>query len=142
MKRTGWIYLLFLVSILGLTGCGNGSSTETAEAHDLELPNGIESKLPLPAEASINFQNEEDGTYSLMFRPGIDYPDGIDFFSDGFSSDGWTIQDEDIPETNEGERTADWGVSGHGVELNVSLTAFGGEDGSNMSGFIVINEAD
>ncbi|MBU9713061.1 hypothetical protein [Evansella tamaricis] len=138
MKKIGLFLFISVASLLFISGCGG--SKETASDHGLELPNGVESHLPLPAEAHIAFQHEDGNTYSIMYQPGVSYPDAIEFFSERLSTDGWTLVSEDIPDRTEGERTAGWEAEGHGVEVTVTLTAFGGPDGFNMTGFIMITK--
>lgn len=139
MKVKGLYLLLSALSLLLIAGCST-SSSETVAAHDLELPKGVESEVPLPADASIMVHSQQDDYYSILYSPGVSYPEAVAFFSDKLSSNGWTLIEEEIPEREEGERMASWKAEGYGVELTVTLTAFGGAEGSNMTGFIMIEE--
>lgn len=138
--------LLLLVSafvVALFTGCGGGAGGATLSAHDIELPGGVESVIPFPADASVrtHMDLEEDG-HSIVFSPGLTWPEAVSFFSDGLASGEWTVTNESLPEREEGERTARWSAEGHGVSLNIEVTAFGGRNGFNMNGFMMVTELD
>ncbi|MDG5787112.1 hypothetical protein QA612_06370 [Evansella sp. AB-P1] len=140
MKFNKLFLLISLCLMFLITGCGG--SSETAGDHDVELPNGVEKHLPLPSEAQITFRHEDDNYTSFMYRPGISYPDAVEFFSDNLATEGWTLTREEIPERTEGEREAMWEAEGHGVSVRVTLTSFGGPEGFNMTGFVMVRELD
>ena len=128
---------LLLATVLALSGCGGGA--DTADAHDVDLPEGVESALPMPSEASIRaVQEVEPGTVSMVFSPGMRFGEAAGFFSDAFAADDdWTVISEDVDD-GDGEVGAQWDVEGHGVEVTVSLTGFGGQTATNVSGVAIV----
>jgi hypothetical protein len=132
---------LFFFGMVLASGC-NGGGGQTADAHELELPNGAEAHIPMPSDASIrtHLDLDENG-HSVVFSPGITWPDAIDFFSENLKSGEWNLIDEEIPDREEGERTASWRAEGYGVQVTIEITAFGGRQGSNMSGWMLVEES-
>ena len=134
------ILLIILVGlILVVSGCG-GSSSQTLATHDVDLPDGLAEHVPLPEDASIRMAMENQGTYMIMYRPGVSYPEAVDFFMEALPANDWIINEENIPDREEGERTASWSTERHGVKMRIELTAFGGVNGFNMTGIISIEE--
>lgn len=131
---------LSLLTALTLTACG-GAGGETADAHDLALPGDLASEVPMPAEASIQTSVEpEPGIVSVVFSPGMPYGEARDFFADALDGSDWTIIDENLREADEGEVSSNWTLEGHGVEVWLSLTGFGGDDASMVSGSLIVEE--
>ncbi len=143
------VFLLLPLSILIaalLAGCGGSAGAgsakgETVAAHDIQLPNGVESVIPFPAEATVRTSmNLGENGHSIVFSPGISWPDAVSFFSEKLAAGQWTVTNEYIPEKTEGERSARWEAEGHGITLNIEVTAFGGHDGFNMNGIMLVRE--
>lgn len=134
-KRNGLFLFMSIVFLLFATGCGAG---ETAAAHDLKLPNSVESKLPLPKDATILMEYGEGDEHIIMFTPGISFSEAEKFFSKSFNSSGWSIKSETISDNDDGERESWWVAEGHGVTVNLSIGAFDEEDVKNIIGTIVI----
>ena len=138
-RRRVLLVALALVAALLLAACGGGGAT--AAAHDLELPGGVESELPMPAEASIQAAVEpEEGVVSVVFSPGTTYGEARDFFVDALDGSDWTVVDEHVGEADEGEVGSTWRLEGHGVEVYVSLTGFGGDGATNVTGSVIVEE--
>lgn len=131
------IIRLLPVLFLFLAG-GCGAQGDTAAAHGLNLPAGAESVVPLPGGAAIVMAESAEGSAVVLFRPGLNWPESVDFFSTGLQRGGWSLEEESIPELNQGERTAAWRARGHGVRVTINVTAFGGPEGSNMSGVLMV----
>jgi len=125
------IFFLFLAG-----ACG--AQADSAAAHGLSLPAGAESVVPLPGDAAIVMAETAEASAVVLFRPGLNWPESVDFFSSRFQRGGWSLDEESIPELNQGERTAAWRARGHGVRVTVNITAFGGPEGSNMSGVLMV----
>lgn len=136
IRITFFITLLFFLS-----SCGNNGGKETLKAHEIELPNGIESKLPIPKESKITFKVAKDGKHSVMFSPSLNYPESVAFFSENISSDDWEIE-ESISERKEGERKSSWELTGHNVKVRLNVSTFGGEKGTGTSGFYHIESTE
>lgn len=131
---------LLLLGTIAAIGC-NGAGGQTADAHELVLPNGSEAHIPMPAEANIRtYLDLGDDGHSIAFSPGLSWPDVIDFYKKNLKTGDWNLVSEEIPDRTEGERTASWEVEGYGVKVTVEITAFGGRQGSNMSGWMLVEE--
>lgn len=145
-KRLSNFLSIFVASILLIScsgGIGLGSDgTDTLGDYDIELPEGAESKLPMPKDSSIMLSFSEDGTHGITFKPGQSYPESVELFTDYFESSDWTVNEEDIPENEDGEREASWSLSNDALNVYVSITAFGDKEGSNMTGSYSISEID
>lgn len=131
---------LALAATLLFAACGGGGG-ETADAHDLELPEGVESELPMPADASVmSAQEPEEGTVVVVFNPGSTYGEARDFYIDALEGSDWTVVDEFIGEAEDGEVSSNWSVEGHAVEVVISLTGFGGDGATNVTGSILVEQ--
>lgn len=138
-RRTPVVALAIVAALL-LAACGGGGGG-TAAAHGLELPGGVESELPMPEDASIQAAVEpEEGVVSIVFSPGMTYGEARDFYVDALDGSDWTIVDESIGEADEGEVGSTWSLEGHGVEVNISLTGFGGDSATNVTGSLIVEE--
>jgi len=98
--------------------------------------------VPLPSQAAIVMSEAADETAVVLFRPGLNWPESVTFFTQGFEGRGWTLEEQDIPELDQGERTAAWRAVGHGVRVTVNVTAFGGPEGANLSGVLMVEPQD
>ncbi|MGY6630567.1 MAG: hypothetical protein ACXIUL_06100 [Wenzhouxiangella sp.] len=122
-----------------LTACGGDSANNSQLSQfDTRIPDAIAQHVPIPEEATVRMSMVRDDGMSVMFSPGISWPASIDFFSRALPAHGWTVDEEDLPSEHEGEREARWIATGHGHQLRVSVNAFGGEQGFNMTGFILL----
>ncbi|TVR66100.1 MAG: hypothetical protein EA422_02690 [Gemmatimonadales bacterium] len=133
--------MLFVLFIL-IISAGCGAAGDTAAGHGLSLPEGSESVVPLPAEAAIVMAEATEETAVVLFRPGLTWPESVAFFTQGFAGRGWTLDEQEIPELDQGERTAAWRARGHGVRVVVNVTAFGGPEGANLSGVLMVEPED
>lgn len=106
---------------------------ETLANHDIELPKWVETKLPVPKDSDVKTAIENDGSYGVTFSPEHTYPESIELFTEYFESSDWIVKEESIPDRIEGEREAMWTLLGDGLKVYLSLTAFGEEDGFNMT---------
>lgn len=132
------ILSLLVALSLALAPSACGAPGDTAAGHGLSLPAGSESVVPIPAGAAIVMSETAEGSAVVLFRPGLNWPESVEFFSGAFERGGWTLEEEDIPELDQGERTAAWRARGHGVRVTVNVTAFGGPEGANMSGVLMV----
>ncbi|MCD8509691.1 MAG: hypothetical protein LRY73_07320 [Bacillus sp. (in: Bacteria)] len=123
-----------------LAGCGGSGASETAANHDLEFEGGVEDVVPMPADATIQMVIDNDDSHAIMFRPNLTYTEFVEFYSERLSSNGWTITEERLPESAEGEREGDWTAEGHGTTIMVSFTAFGGPDSTMINGFLFVEK--
>jgi hypothetical protein len=129
-----------LVLVLA-SGCGAGSEAGTSLANfDTRIPDNIARHVPLPEGANVRMSMIQDERMIVMFSPGVSWPETLSFMSENLPAHGWAIEREDLPERTEGEREARWVARGHGHEMTVSITAFGGEQGFNMTGHMMLEE--
>ncbi len=141
MRYPAILFIVFFLTLLpGCNPAGNGAAAggSTLAGHGVELPDGLAAKIPFPAEANVRTKMVRDDTHIIMYSPGLSYPDALAFFSESLHNSDWTIDSEYIPERKEGERESRWQLSGHGAEVSVSVSAFGGEQGFNMSGIVSV----
>lgn len=131
--------ILVPMLVLALGACGGAGSN--AADHGVELPDDLASVLPMPAEASIMTTMAQDDIQIVMFRPGLAWPEVLEFFSKNLPAADWEVAEEQIPEDERGERTAKWRATGHGWDLDISITAFGGRSGMNMTGHVTLEPA-
>lgn len=131
---------IFIALIFSVSSCGSGGK-DTLHTHEIDLPNGVESKLPIPKDSKINMNVEKKGKYGIMFSPGLNYPESVEFFSQNISSDDWEIE-ETISEKEEGDRESRWVLKGHNVKVRLKVSTFGGKEGTGTSGFYSIVNAD
>lgn len=139
MTRT-MCFAIFAVLLIGLTtACGSDTATGSQlDQFDTRIPDAIGRHVPLPEEATVRMSLVRDDGMSVMFAPGISWPDSLDFFAGALPAHGWTVEEEEIPDRTEGEREVRWLATGHDHKIRVSITAFGGEQGFNMTGFILL----
>ncbi|QOC23912.1 hypothetical protein IC757_07305 [Wenzhouxiangella sp. AB-CW3] len=136
--------ILAAVAICLLTGCGTGdggiggAGSATAEAHGVVLPDGIASKFPLPAEATVRTNTEYEKDTRAIFSIPMSYAEGIEYFNAGFESHGWTTEHSASEEARQGGR---WDAEGHGVNLTFTLTAPLGESGP-LTGTLMVYHPD
>ena len=133
-------FSLIATLLLGLTtACGSDSASNSQLSQfDTRIPDAIAQHVPMPEEATVRMSMVRDDGMSVMFTPGISWPESIDFFSRALPAHGWTVDEEEVPDRTEGEREVRWLATGHDHQIRVSITAFGGEQGFNMTGFILI----
>ena len=141
-----------LSSVLLITACGDGTpdispgqaapdsspGPASLAAHDTRVPEDLARLVPMPEEASIRMSMEDSGRLIVMFSPGLNWPDALGFFSENLPAMAWQVSLEDIPAATEGERTAQWEAQGHAHSLRLSITTFGGEQGFNTTGHLML----
>ena len=129
-------YIVCCVSILFLMIIAACSDNSVGTTND-ELDSCFGRSLPFPETATItSCQSLETGGRVATFEPGISWSKSLDFFSKQYSSGNWTLTREEIPTETAGERTADWWAEGNGVEVGISITAFGDSSTGFMVGVI------
>lgn len=91
--------------------------------------------IPFPATGTITacIGPQAELIKGAVFEPGISWAKTLDFFSDKYSSSGWTLTRETIPTETAGERTAEWTAIGSDFDVIISVTAFG----DSKTGFMV-----
>lgn len=133
-----------IIVIALASGCSADSSGSSGAASladfDTRIPDAIASHVPLPEEAEVRVSMVREDEMTVMFLPGISWPDSLSFFSSSLPAYGWELETEKLPEETEGGREARWVAHGHDHTLTISLRAFGGVDGSNMTGLIMLEE--
>ncbi len=122
--------ILICIICLALAGCDTPDVSDssggeaTAAAHDLEFPDGVESEVPFPPDATIRtVAHPEEDAVSVVFDPEMEVAEAVDFFSDKLSSGGWTLTDEDVAELDVGVRST-WRAEGHGMSLYINGNVF------------------
>ncbi len=139
MIRTLYLSIVATLLIGLIAGCGSDSASDgQLSQFDTRIPDAIAQHVPMPEQANIRMSMVRDDGMSVMFAPGISWPDSLSFFSRALPAHGWTVDEEDLPSETEGEREAFWVAQGHDHQLRISITAFGGEQGFNMTGFILL----
>ena len=130
MKR---LSVLLCMTFVAIAGCDTpdvgeiSGGQDTAAAHDLEFPGGVESEVPFPPDATIRtVVHPEEDAVSVVFDPQMEVEEAVDFFSDKLSSGGWTLTEEDVAELDVGVR-ATWRAEGHGMSLYVNGNVFADE---------------
>ena len=146
MNRQFCALLLATVTLVLISACGGSDSSNHHQSgqlsqFDTRIPDAIAQHVPMPGAATIRMSMAREDGMSVMFVPGISWPDSLAFFAEGLTHHGWIIQEEEMPTETEGEREARWTATGHGHSLRLSLTTYGGEQGFNMTGVILIQEA-
>lgn len=135
---------LLIVGILVLAACSGGGSgsgqTLYALKKEMNFPNDVHKKLPVPEGSSVRTSMGQDGNYFAMVMVKESYPKTIDFFSKNLEKYDWEILEERIPEEEEGERKARWELEGNGVKASIEFTAFGGPEGTMMSAEYFVTE--
>ena len=144
MRRQFATTVILAVCVLAVTaGCGSGNSAGASLADfETRVPDSIARHVPLPEGASVRMHMTRDEQMIVMFSPGVSWPEALAFFSNALDRGGWTLESESLPEYSEGEREANWSARGHGHQLSVVITAFGGEQGFNMTGLLMLQEDD
>ena len=139
MKSIIRVTFIFVL-VFTLMSCGDSNKVMLSD-YDIELPNGVESKLPMPKDSKVSINIAKDGRYGIMFSPSLNYPESVAFFSKNISPDDWEIE-ESISEKTEGERDSKWNLRGHQVKVRLDITTFGGEEGFGTSGYYHIERVD
>lgn len=148
--------LAAVASVLLVTACGDGTpdiapgqatpdsspGPGSLAEHDTRVPEDLALLVPMPEEASIRMSMEDSGRLIVMFSPGLNWPEALGFFSENLPAMAWQVSVEDLPAATEGERTAQWQAQGHAHSLNLSLTTFGGEQGFNTTGHLMLEASD
>ncbi len=130
--------ILLLICAFFFIGCdtdsipllSSGGPEHTAEEHDLELRDGLESKVPMPERVGMLMDHLSDDIHNIQFTyPGMTYDDAVEFYSENLRRGGWTIVEEEtktFAEVESGEDGSQWVVEGHGVEMSVAVIPLGG----------------
>jgi hypothetical protein len=137
MKSTLLKILKFAVLAMIIFSFASGCSDNSVGTSNDELDTCLGTSVPFPATATItacmNLGEEGKGA---TFEPGISWSQSLDFFSGNYSTGGWTLTRENIPENTSGERSAEWWAEGQSYDVGITLTAFGDSDTGFMVGVI------
>ncbi|MCC5863095.1 MAG: hypothetical protein JJT93_14440 [Gammaproteobacteria bacterium] len=130
--------VVLLVLSLTITGVHAQPAADTAAAHGIELPGETAALLPFPAGVTVGGQRTILNTRYVNFTFSAPWPEVLEFFSTRLARDGWEIVSEELPEQTTGARQAAWRVSGHGVDVSLSLETFGRPEGQNSVGVLQV----
>src|SRR5699024_7319256 len=128
----GVFFTIILLLFSSCSGTGSGDTLASLKK-DINFTNDVHQKLPVPKNTSYKMSLAKNGKYMAMVQINASYPEVLEFYPKKLKDYGWEIVEEDIPEETVGERTATWKVKGHGTKGAVDFTAFGEENGMNMS---------
>ena len=99
-----------------------------ASDHNVELPDGLDSAIPIPESARMVNHVARSGGHTITFQPGISYADTVEFYASNLSGHGWSITEEEVKareDLESGEDGSQWKATGHGVNLRVAVVPLG-----------------
>jgi len=142
MESLTRVFGLFLAVVsLVIAGAQAESPADNAAAYGIELPGEIASLLPFPPDVTVSGQRAILTTHYVNFTFAAPWPEVLEFFSTRLARDGWEIVSEDLPDQEQGPRLASWRVTGHGVDVSLTLETFGGPEGENSVGVLQVRPA-
>ncbi|WP_139349779.1 hypothetical protein [Thioalkalivibrio denitrificans] len=134
------IFALVALAALLTAACGGNGNAEstaaeggipTAADRGLELPDGLASVLPVPEGLNPGSVQHYDPEITFTVRLSDTLREVHEDFTQGITEHGWEVMHADpLPEADEGEVGVGYRLEGHGVQVSISFTVFGGTDSS------------